>query len=299
VHEPVNTLRFKKLIDFSELPHGWRVTGVSFDWDFEPLLLIEEGKPPRPDNLHNIDAAIAWLNVEPKAHHVLCWTGDKQSQITFEDSKRTITAHVQRYQDGWLLGEARGGYTAVHNSTGKLAGKIFDLGDASEDLQTTASGQIWVSYFDEGVYGAGIGAAGLICFDSTGTPVFKYSDLAQTGKVPFIDDCYALNVISEDEVWLCYYADFPLVCLRGFELQYPTKKLGPTRSLAITNGMAICSTAYAPGQLLRQSLTDADDDTALSPVDERGNIIVPPFSATARGSRLCLRTESSVYLSTL
>jgi hypothetical protein len=153
--------------------------------------------------------------------------------------------------------------------------------------------------FDEGVYGAGIGAAGLICFDSTGTPVFKYSDLAQTGKVPFIDDCYALNVISEDEVWLCYYADFPLVCLRGFELQYPTKKLGPTRSLAITNGMAICSTAYAPGQLLRQSLTDADDDTALSPVDERGNIIVPPFSATARGSRLCLRTESSVYLSTL
>jgi hypothetical protein len=291
------TLTFKKLMDFSDLPKDWGVTTISFDWDFQPLLLIEEGKPPRPDNPNNHDALMAWLNAEPKAHHVLCWSGTKQSQITFEDSRRIVTAHVQRYEDGWLLGDARGGYAAVHDRFGKKTGKIFDLGDGSEDLQTTPIGNIWVSYFDEGVFGLGIGNAGLICFDSTGKSVFKYSDLVETHQAPYIADCYALNVISDHEVWLCYYADFPLVCLRRFELQLPPKKLGPTRSFAISNGAAICSRAYVTGELFKQSLAGDQNRIPVRPVDELGQTIPPPFTAAARGSRMCLRTDTSIYLS--
>jgi hypothetical protein len=291
------TLTFKKLMEFSDLPKDWGVTTISFDWNFQPLLLVEEGKPPRPKALNDMDAMIPWLNAKPTAHHALYWEGSHRMQITFEDSRSLVTTHLQRYEDGWLLGDARGGYTAFHHASGKLTNRIFDLGDGSQDLQTTANGQIWVSYFDEGVFGLGIGRAGLICFDSSGTPVFRYSDLAESQQLAFIDDCYALNVISDDEVWLCYYSDFPLVCLRGFELQLPPKKLGPTRSFAISNGAAICSKAYVPGELFKQSLAGDQSRTAVFPADEAGKIIPPPFTAAARGRRMCLRTDTSVYLS--
>src|SRR3954465_10205149 len=119
------TLRFKKLIDLSELPQDWNVSSVSFDWDSEPLLLIEEGKPPRPDPRKNIETYVSWVNANPAAHHVLHWDGGKRRQVTFEDSRRTTTAHVQRFEDGWLLGEARGGYTAVHDASGKFTARLL------------------------------------------------------------------------------------------------------------------------------------------------------------------------------
>lgn len=293
----MTTLTFKKLIDFSDLPKKWEVTSVSFDWDSEPLLLIEEGKPPRPDPRKSIEAYVSWVNTHPTAHHVLCWDGNKRTQVTFEDSRRAITAHVQRFEDGWLLGEARGGYTAVHDASGRFTRKVLDLGDASEDLQTTAKGHIWVSYFDEGVFGSGIGASGLICFDSTGTPVFKYSDLAENHQVPYIDDCYALNVINDDEVWLCYYADFPLVCLREFKLAFPPTKLEPIDTFAIADGVAVCSKAYTAGELFRKSLVGNREHTHVVPVDERGNTIKPPFEASTRGSKMCLKTDTNIYVS--
>jgi len=65
------TLTFKKLMDFSDLPKEWGVTTISFDWDFQPLLLVEEGKPPRPQALNDMDAMIPWLNAKPTAHHAL------------------------------------------------------------------------------------------------------------------------------------------------------------------------------------------------------------------------------------
>jgi hypothetical protein len=41
---------------------------------------------------------------------------------------------------------------------------------------------------------------GIVCFDSSGHPIFKYLDFAKENELPFIDDCYAMNVVSEDEV---------------------------------------------------------------------------------------------------
>jgi hypothetical protein len=94
----------------------------------------------------------------------------------------------------------------------------FDLGDGSQDLQTTLDGKIWVSYFDEGVFGGGIGNQGLVCFDAAGVPVFRFAEFAEKHGLPMIYDCYAMNVASENEIWLNYYTDFPLVRLRGFQL---------------------------------------------------------------------------------
>lgn len=92
------------------------------------------------------------------------------------------------------------------------------LGDGIEHVFTTATGHVWVGYFDEGVYGnygwgddnrEPIGSSGLVRF----TP-----DLEVDWRFPShidnpwgaISDCYALNV-DADTAWTCYYTDFPIV----------------------------------------------------------------------------------------
>jgi hypothetical protein len=99
----------------------------------------------------------------------------------------------------------------VHDASGTLL-RRFLLGDGIARVQTTPGGRIWTSFFDEGVFGnlgwsQPIGAWGLLCWDHGGL-LYRYSPPAGVGG---IDDCYALNVPSDEEAWACYYSDFPLV----------------------------------------------------------------------------------------
>jgi hypothetical protein len=135
------------------------------DWKGSPLLLVEEGKPPYPKNDTSTDARIAWLNTPPKGHHLIHWDGLSQRTLKFEKSTGLFTFHVQPFGEGWLLCEARGGRADVYDGAGQPR-RTFDLGDASNDVQTTPDGHIWVSYFDEGVFGHGLGSHGVVCFDS-------------------------------------------------------------------------------------------------------------------------------------
>jgi hypothetical protein len=90
------------------------------------------------------------------------------------------------------------------------------LGDGVGQLATTPSGQTWVGYFDEGVYGnfgwggpgpEPIGSHGLVRFDERLVRAWDYP--FDTGFDP-ISDCYALNIAGET-VWACYYTGFPVV----------------------------------------------------------------------------------------
>jgi hypothetical protein len=56
-----------------------------------------------------------------------------------------------------------------------------------------------------------VGAAGLVCWDAMGGRLYEYAPPAGTDS---ICDCYALNVTADDEIWLYYYTEFPLVRLR-------------------------------------------------------------------------------------
>jgi hypothetical protein len=203
--------------------------------------------------------------------------------------------------DGWLLCEARGGRAVVYDRAGRL-GRTLDLGDASNDVQTTSSGQIWVSYFDEGVYGNGIGSQqGVVCFDSTGHPIFKYFDFAEQHQLPFIDDCYSLNVANEDEVWLSYYSAFPLVHINKFQLQRVRKEFGGMDgAFGLTHDAAVFSKCYTrvrneKAQLLRRTLADIPCTEPVEPVDEQGQAIEGPFHTAARGSYFFLLTNTSLY----
>lgn len=113
---------------------------LTLDWDGLPLLLFVGGKPPQPDPRTNTEAWSRWYRTPPKAHHLVYEEAGKPHSIAFDQSQGLSTFHVQPFEGG---------------------------GDASGDLQTTQDGLIWVSYFDEGVFGGGIGRQGLVCYDAT------------------------------------------------------------------------------------------------------------------------------------
>jgi hypothetical protein len=293
-------LKFHKRFEFSQLPTDWTVSHVAVGWNGSPLVLVEEGKPPYASTRTSTDARIAWLNTPPKAHHLIYWEGLAQRTVWFEKSTGILTLHAQPFGEGWLLGEVRGGRADVYDGTGRLQ-RTLDLGDASNDIQTTPNGKIWVSYFDEGVYGGGPGSQqGIVCFDSSGQQIFKYFDFAEENNLPFIDDCYAMNVVSEDEVWLSYYSDFPLVSIRSFRLHRAWKDFGcMDRAFSLFEGAVVFPKCYTRNegnsQLLRRTLSESPQTEPLEATDDDGRTIGGQFKAAARGSKLYLWTEAALY----
>lgn len=92
----------------------------------------------------------------------------------------------------------------------------FHGGSSVMDVQCAANGEIWISFFDEGVFGnhgwnstgpAGLGRGGLVCLDTAGNVLWSHNDREDAER--FIDDCYALNVVG-DEAWFYFYSDFHL-----------------------------------------------------------------------------------------
>ncbi|WP_147445711.1 hypothetical protein [Corallococcus aberystwythensis] len=110
----------------------------------------------------------------------------------------------------------------VYSPEGALLRELT-LGDGIADVQTTSDGQVWISYFDEGVFGnrgwgddatrPPIGEDGLVRFDAWGQRQESGVRMALPGE-QLIVDCYALNVASEQETWFYSYTDFPLVRMR-------------------------------------------------------------------------------------
>lgn len=91
-----------------------------------------------------------------------------------------------------------------------------NLGDAIQHLQSHSEGGFWVGYFDEGIFGDTLGAAGINRFDASGTITFPVGEPYHDGwPLPQISDCDALNVTS-DAVWICPYTDFPITRI-GFD----------------------------------------------------------------------------------
>jgi hypothetical protein len=94
--------------------------------------------------------------------------------------------------------------TKVFSQDGTLK-REFLLGDGIRDVQVTADGRIWTSYYDEGIFGNfgwedPVGKNGLVLWDSSGQRLYEYMP---SDALDWICDCYALNVVSDDEAW-CY-----------------------------------------------------------------------------------------------
>jgi hypothetical protein len=128
----------------------------------------------------------------------------------FPDGEVLVVApRCKRFQDDSYELNA-----TVYDTKGATV-RQFLLGDGIEHVQVDRNGNVWVGYFDEGVYGnfgwghpnGPVGAAGLTCFNDRGEKVWSFQP---PGGFDAISDCYALNA-SKDGVWAYYYTGFPFV----------------------------------------------------------------------------------------
>jgi hypothetical protein len=152
----------------------------------------------------------------------------------------------------FLLVDSRISKSGIHNAYifDKEAREVksFAAGDGIEHVQTTSNGEIWIGFFDEGVFGKSLGAAGLVCLNSNGEVLFRYADqIAEPHGMPWIDDCYALNVVDQKEVWLCYYDDFPVVALyeKNLKKAWLDFPLRATSAFAVSGDKLLMISAYA------------------------------------------------------
>ena len=145
-----------------------------------------------------------------------------------------------------------------------------------------------------------MGCHGVVCFDTEGQPIFKYSEFAERNQLPFIADCYAMNVVNEQEVWLSYYTDFPLVSVRNFQLHRIWRDFGcMDRAFALVGETVVFPKCYTrrdgKSQLLRCTVSNSAQTEPLDVVDEAGVSIDGLFTAVARGPNFYLFTETALY----
>lgn len=163
------------------------------------------------------------------------------------------------------------------------AGKFiisWHAGDGIEDVQVSPDGQIWVSYFDEGVYGdTPLGNQGLVCFGSQGKLLFEFGkDCPAMPEIcDGMSDCYALNVASNRDTWLCYYTNFPLVHLQklAFKAVFP-----PPPEMIGSHAFAVCDSRrlFVGGYHFKNRLFWRDEASErqleIEIVDENGDAIM-------------------------
>lgn len=214
---------------------------------------------------------------------------------------RKLFNHIQRINEGWLLADSRADDENIRNAT------IFDdygnsmssfhLGDGIENLQVSESGDIWVGYFDEGVYGQTVGESGLSCFNSKGKQIFTFTDFSMEKKdIPSIDDCYALNVVSNNEIYCYYYSDFPLLNIKNMSEYriYNNFKIKGSNAFVVWKEQVLFGPTYSNDKLLYSYFLRDKSVTTYKPVNRSGEIL-RDFKVIGRKSKLYLVDERDIY----
>jgi hypothetical protein len=209
----------------------------------DPLVLLWERPtlpPPDPDDAIYPSIESFWQTWErPNRFRIL---HDRASGLEILDLPETVQTyhHVQPLPGGEYLLVA--GYPRderpnadVYSASGELL-RSWHAGQFVTHLQTTSDGAIWAGYSDIGVVEEDpLASNGATCFDAYGHVLVSYADLAATQNVETILHCYAMNVISNSEVWI-WYCDwsgnrFPLVQLIDGQIHgyWPAGKHHPLR----------------------------------------------------------------------
>jgi hypothetical protein len=119
---------------------------------------------------------------------------------------------IQRTPDGILFANARQRDQApnawlMKDQTGVV--RRLSLGDGLSDVRVSAAGKIWAAYTDEGVFGNGDGAEGVVAHDGAGRKIWAF-DAGKAGTDDIVE-VYAFNLSAEDDVWVYFYVPFAIV----------------------------------------------------------------------------------------
>lgn len=134
---------------------------------------------------------------------------------------------------------------------GSTVAKRVCFGDGIENVGIDGKDRIWISYFDEGVFGnfgwshpgpTGLGAGGLNCFDRTGELLWQHN---REDAIEHIDDCYAMNV-SPLGVWFYFYTAFKVARVtEGFSVEYFDTPISGSHSFVTDGHRFVFSSQYS------------------------------------------------------
>ena len=171
--------------------------------------------------------------------------------------------------------------------------------DGIQDIKVTDKNVIWTSYFDEGVFGnygwdEPIGSCGLRAWNEEGEPVYIHDNNDRN----FICDCYALNIVSDNEVWFYYYSDFLLGNIRGGKIDYYDPKLSGADGFLIYDRYVLFRGGYNNQDEYRLfefvKNSYLKEKRKITFTDENDKIIIAN-AIDCRGSRLILMVGSVLY----
>ncbi|WP_171182360.1 hypothetical protein [Ruegeria sp. HKCCD8929] len=133
---------------------------------------------------------------------------------------------------------------------GTKTAKRVCFGDGIEGVGIDNLDRIWVSYFDEGVFGnfgwshpgpIGLGAGGINCFDREGKLLWQHNN---EDASEHIDDCYAMNV-SSSGVWFYFYSAFKVARVtEDFSVEYFETSIGGANSFVTDGHRFVFSSQY-------------------------------------------------------
>jgi hypothetical protein len=304
------TLRATKLPADAEHSE-WFVAGLSLGPAGDPLVLLAELAGDVGKGAVDLRSVYSGLADRPLPFRIVTWTNGQAQTVQLVGTRELLLLGGVQPLEGerWLLVRSRAESASeknaeVHDSHGRLV-SCFHAGDGIEDVQATSQGEIWISYFDEGVFGdLPLGQAGLVCLNASGQEKFRYSTIAERHGLPPIDDCYALNVAGDEDVWLYYYDDFPLVrlCKKQFDRKWHPMPVHGSHVFAVADGRALFVGSYNPERRLVLVSLESMEAEECRLVDEHGQHLTcgeRRAPVCARGSKLLFKSGLDFYLADL
>lgn len=288
----------ERLLDFGGQLGDRHLITVAVGPSFDPVLLSLEQEPDyRRSTAHgSFPKHRAGSPNRYRVHY------PADEQWCFLDLPPTTENYhaVQPLRDGrWLLVRGRAD-RSDHNAhlfeADGTPGLKFHAGDGIADVQATERGRVWVSYFDEGVFGDDpLSQSGLACFDGDGRPVFRLGDLPDP-VLKSMADCYALNVCSDRETWLYFYTDFPLVRLLDGKVAGSWRMpVAGSHGFAVDRERVLLAGSYDRRESLFLGRFDTLEFEELTPADQEGEPL-RKFRAFGRRGHLFLATDESLFV---
>lgn len=245
----------------------------------------------------------------PQRHRILMVRAGEVELDLIIDSMPLNIHDIQPLDDSLLLACARSEYRGpddfdrnarVYSRDGMFL-REFLLGDGIEAIQATRRGELWVSYFDEGVFGNHgwrdpVGASGLVAWGSAGEKIYEYEPTAAVGP---IIDCYALNVATDEDVWCYYYTGFPLVHLHEKRIASTWNiPVAGSRAFAVGAGHALFAGGYKDRDtfvLVRLGTDGEVVQIGQFELREAEGDVVKVERVAGRGSSLYVLSENILY----
>lgn len=173
---------------------------------------------------------------------------------------------MDRFPDGrWLVASSRARLGEHNGSIVEPDGRVsatLPLGDAIEHLRCASDGSIWIGYFDEGTFGADLGAGGIAHLNAQGELLWSFNEGKKVGD-PLVFDCYALT-LDRDEMWSCFYNDFPIVRVADArETIWANTAIAGAKALAVDGSFVLLAGGYGPDATRLALLKLADGEARL------------------------------------